>query len=114
PSLARRHVSQPMHRCGCTRYASHLTTEGSAMRNIRDTLVIEEVPIGDLPPDPKNPRRMTESQARKLMESLETFGAVEPAVFNRTTGETVGGHMRIEAARVLGWDTYPTVFVDLD
>jgi ParB-like chromosome segregation protein Spo0J len=48
------------------------------------------------------------------MDSLETYGAVEPAVFNRTTGEVVGGHMRVQAARVLGWETYPTVFVDLD
>lgn len=79
----------------------------------RDALVIEDVPIDDLAPDPKNPRRMTEAQARKLMDSLETFGAVEPAVFNRTTGEVVGGHMRVEAARVLGWSTFPAVFVDL-
>lgn len=75
---------------------------------------VVDVPINDLPPDPKNPRRMSETQARKLMDSLERFGAVEPAVFNRTTGELVGGHMRVSAARVLGWKTYPTVFVELD
>lgn len=75
---------------------------------------VKQVPLDDLPPDPKNPRRMSESQARKLMDSLERFGAVEPAVLNTTTNELVGGHMRVEAARVLGWPTYPTVFVELD
>lgn len=84
------------------------------VRAMREQLVVEEVAIADLAFDPKNPRRMTEAQARKLMDSLETFGAVEPAVFNRTTGEVVGGHMRLQAAKVLGWETYPTVFVDLE
>lgn len=75
--------------------------------------VIENVPLERLAPDPGNPRTMTESQAHKLMESLKRFGAVEPAVFNRVTGELVGGHMRVNAARILGWESYPTVFVDL-
>ena len=78
-----------------------------------EPLTIRQAAIDELIPDAMNPRRMSETQARKLMGSLEAFGAVEPAVFNTQTSELVGGHMRVNAARVLGWATYPTVDVDL-
>lgn len=71
------------------------------------------MPLADLLPDPANPRRMSETQARDLIGSVERWGVVEPVVFNTRTGQLVGGHMRVEAARVLGMKTFPAVDVDL-
>lgn len=73
---------------------------------------IESAPIAELRPDPDNPRRMNRHEADSLRRSLTEYGAVEPAVVN-SDGTIIGGHMRVEAAKLLGWEEFPVVRVDL-
>lgn len=76
-------------------------------------LRVKQTPLTELRAASYNPRKITRTQLEALKRSLEEFGAVEPAVA-LPDGELVGGHQRVEAARELGWSTFPTVRVDLD
>ncbi len=49
----------------------------------------------------------------KLRRSLENFGFVEPLVVRRSDQLVIGGHQRLEAARALGMDHVPVVYVEL-
>jgi len=42
-----------------------------------------------------NPRTISKENAKKLKESLETFGLVEPLIWNKRTGNLVAGHQRL-------------------
>jgi hypothetical protein len=57
------------------------------------------VKIGDLHPNPKNPRRISKTQKEMLDRSLKEFGDLGGIVFNRKTKQLVGGHQRIEALK---------------
>jgi ParB-like chromosome segregation protein Spo0J len=76
----------------------------------------ESVPVAKLVGmgAPYNPRRIEPEQLMALRRSLRTFGAVEPVVANRRTGQIVGGHQRVKAAEAEGIETLPVVWVDLD
>lgn len=52
--------------------------------------------ISDLNPNPKNPRKITKEGLAGLKESLRKFGELSGVVFNRTTGQLVGGHQRVQ------------------
>lgn len=73
---------------------------------------VENVPLSALKADPLNPRQMSQHDAEALKRSLQEFGAVVPAVVNKD-GVLIGGHMRVEAARALGWEAYPVIRVSL-
>lgn len=60
-----------------------------------------------------NPRRVTASARRKLKASLETFGLVEPLVWNERTGRVVGGHQRLAILAELGVEEVPVSVVRL-
>lgn len=62
---------------------------------------------------PYNPRTIDDASMEKLRASLREFGAAEPVVVNLRTGNLVGGHQRVEAARLEGWPTLPVTVVDL-
>ena len=75
------------------------------------------LPVSDLHPADYNPRKDLapgDKQYEKLARSIETFGYVEPIVWNRTTGNIVGGHQRLkvlldglgDAAPETGFDLY--------
>lgn len=42
-----------------------------------------------------NPRRIGEAEAKLLKKSLKTHGLVDTLIFNRQTGNLVGGHQRL-------------------
>jgi hypothetical protein len=58
--------------------------------------------LAGLKPNPKNPRKITDAKARMLRDSLARFGDISGLVFNRTSGQLVGGHQRVEAFKGLG------------
>lgn len=62
---------------------------------------------------PYNPRKIEPKALERLRTSLREFGAAEPVVVNQRTGHLVGGHQRVEAARLEGWETLPVSVVDL-
>ena len=74
---------------------------------------IEKIKISDLKPNPKNPRKSTPEQEDNLKKSLEKFGVVEPIVFNKRSGQIVGGHFRIRELKKMGVKEVDCVVVDL-
>jgi DNA modification methylase len=76
-------------------------------------LVIEHVPVSTPVPSAYNPRTMSRAELRKLVRSMAQFGCVEPLVVRRQDQAVIGGHQRLEAAKQLGLQTVPVVYVDV-
>jgi DNA modification methylase len=74
---------------------------------------IEQVPIGELRPDPANPRRISDAELEALTRSIREFGFLDPVIARKEDRTVIGGHQRLLAARRLGYKTVPTVLVDL-
>lgn len=52
--------------------------------------------VKDLKPAGYNPRIMTDDQHAMLKKSMKEYGDLSGIVFNRQTGNTVGGHQRVK------------------
>jgi DNA modification methylase len=76
-------------------------------------VVVEQVPIDLLRPDPANPRRIGEEELESLTRSLRQFGFVQPVLARKEDGVVIGGHQRLVAARRLGLATVPVTYLDL-
>lgn len=79
----------------------------SAPQNVR-VAGVEVVAIEKLRPAAYNPRKELkpgDSEFEKLRRSIEEFGLVDPPVWNKRTGNLVGGHQRLAVFRHL----YPDV-----
>lgn len=79
--------------------------------------MVEEIDVSRLNAAAYNPRiELTPGSAdfEKLRESIESFGFVEPIVWNRRTGNVVGGHQRLAVYKYLGHTTVPCSVVDFD
>jgi len=77
---------------------------------------IERVPIHLLKPAPYNPRidlKPGHPEYQKLRRSLADFGNVQPVVWNRRTGNLVGGHQRLKLLIEQGASEVEAVVVDL-
>ncbi|MDR1628548.1 MAG: DNA modification methylase [Oscillospiraceae bacterium] len=78
---------------------------------------IEKVKIENLNPAKYNPRKDLkpgDAEYEKLKRSLEEFGYVEPIVWNKTTGNIVGGHQRYKLLLESGVSAIECVIVELD
>ena len=70
----------------------------------------------DLLPADYNPRKDLkpgDAEYEKLKRSLETFGYVEPVIWNKTTGRVVGGHQRLKVLMDMGMAEIQCVVVEL-
>ena len=76
-------------------------------------LKVRQVPIDSLLPGPANPRRMPAAELEALTRSLKEFGFIDPVIARRKTRVVIGGHQRLLAARKLGLETVPVIFLDL-
>lgn len=77
---------------------------------------IETMKIADLIPAEYNPRQdltPEDPEYQKLKRSIDTFGLVEPIVFNEQTGRVVGGHQRLKVLQQEGWSEVDVSVVDL-
>ena len=66
---------------------------------------------------PYNPRRdlqPEDAEYQKLRRSIETFGYIEPIIWNERTGNVVGGHQRLKVLLEKGAEDIEAVVVDLD
>ncbi len=75
-----------------------------------------EVPINELVPADYNPRKHDETATEQLKQSIQRFGLVDPIIVNSAPSRKniiIGGHFRWEAAKELGFETVPVVFVDI-
>ena len=76
-------------------------------------LEITHLPIGDLRPDPANPRRISDEELESLTRSIREFGLIDPIIARMEDKVVIGGHQRLLAARKLGLKQVPVVLVDL-
>lgn len=62
-----------------------------------------------------NPRTIGEKELKALRKSLKTHGLVETLVWNKNTGNLVGGHQRLSQLDVLeGTDDYQLTVAQID
>jgi site-specific DNA-methyltransferase (adenine-specific) len=78
---------------------------------IPDTLAALRVPIADLRPFERNPRR---GDLDAIRRSLETHGQYRPIVARQGTGEVLAGNHTLVAAVELGWTEIAATFVEVD
>src|ERR1044071_2736049 len=71
---------------------------------------IELLPIGEIKPNPRNARTHSKKQIRQIADSISTFGFLVPVLVDETS-TTLGGHGRIEAAKLLGLERVPVIRV---
>ncbi len=80
-------------------------------------MIIQKIPIGQLNPAAYNPRKDLQPgdpEYEKLKRSMQEFGYVEPIVWNKRTGNIVGGHQRYKVLLEMGLQEVDCVVVDLD
>ena len=80
-------------------------------------MVIRKIPIEKLNPAAYNPRKDLQPgdpEYEKLKRSMQEFGYVEPIVWNKRTGNIVGGHQRYKVLLDMGMREVDCVVVDLD
>lgn len=78
---------------------------------------IQEVKVERLHMAEYNPRqdlKPGDKEYEKLKRSIQEFGYVEPIVWNRATGNVVGGHQRLKVLKDMGFSRINCVVVDMD
>lgn len=77
---------------------------------------IETKRLEDLNPAKYNPRKELkpgDPTFEKLKRSIETFGYVEPIIWNERTGNVVGGHQRLSVLKSIGETQAECVVVNM-
>lgn len=77
-----------------------------------EEIKIVYIPIAQLKPSPYNPREISRHDLEALKRSIQEFGFVDPVIVNKDDA-IIGGHQRVEAAKALGIDSVPVVYVDV-
>ncbi|MCL4305079.1 ParB N-terminal domain-containing protein [bacterium] len=75
---------------------------------------VKRMPLSRLKPADWNPRMMKAAELDKLRRSVETFGLVEPIIWNERSGQIVGGHQRVKVLLAAGTAETDVIVVDLD
>lgn len=74
---------------------------------------LKTMPIADLKAAEYNPRTISEAALTGLAESLKRFGLVQPIIWNKRTGNVVGGHQRLKVLQASGEKDAQVIEVDL-
>ncbi len=78
---------------------------------------IEKLKTEQLIPADYNPRKDLkpgDPEYEKLKRSIEQFGYVEPVIWNKTTGNIVGGHQRLKVLLDMGISEVECVVIEMD
>ena len=78
---------------------------------------IETINISKINPAVYNPRKNLkpgDADYDKLKKSIDEFGCVEPLIWNKRTGNLVGGHQRLKILKERGDKEVQVSVVDLD
>lgn len=73
---------------------------------------IKYLPVTDLKPFHRNPKKHTPTQVQMLKKSMETFGYTQPILIN-SDNMIIAGHGRLLAVKELGLTEVPTIKIDL-
>ena len=60
---------------------------------------MQKLKLEDLKPAPYNPRKIDDKSKKALFESIKKFGDISGIVWNKTTGNLVCGHQRLEVLK---------------
>jgi len=74
-------------------------------------LIIRYKPPADLKPYANNARTHSKWQIRQIRDSIREFGFTNPVLID-ADNRIIAGHGRVEAARLLGYQSVPTVRLD--
>src|SRR5215813_11044835 len=80
----------------------------SAATHTIQPMAIEPMPVARLRPYPGNARTHSKKQIRQIADSIRRFGFTNPVLIG-DDGEIIAGHGRVEAARLIGLESVPTV-----
>ncbi|MDR0905779.1 MAG: ParB N-terminal domain-containing protein [Oscillospiraceae bacterium] len=78
---------------------------------------IIRVKASEISPAAYNPRKTLaagDAEYEQIKRSIEHFGMVEPIVWNRRTGNIVGGHQRYTVLCDMGIDEFDVSVIDID
>ncbi len=78
---------------------------------------VSKIPIDQINPAAYNPRKDLQPgdpEYEKLKRSIQEFGYVEPIVWNKRSGNIVGGHQRYKVLLDMGISEVDCVVVDMD
>jgi ParB-like chromosome segregation protein Spo0J len=64
--------------------------------------------VGSLRPYARNARTHSKKQVKQIATSIERFGFTNPVLVS-DDGEIIAGHGRVEAAKLLGRTSVPTI-----
>ena len=80
------------------------------------TLTVVQAKVAGLHAHERNPRRIRPERLEHLMRTLDAEREMLDArpLIALPDGKVIAGNQRLAAARALGWETIPTVFVELD
>lgn len=84
---------------------------------MENAMKLERISIDKLNPASHNPRidlKPGDPEYEKLKHSIQTFGYVEPVLWNKRTGNIIGGHQRYKVLVELGQKEIDCVVVDMD
>ncbi len=86
-------------------------------RGLYEASRIVYLPIGDILPNPDQPRKNFEPNAmRELASSISRYGILQPLSVRRRGGgyELVSGERRLRAAKLVGLKDIPCIVLDVD
>jgi len=69
---------------------------------------IELMPVDKLLPYPGNARKHSRKQIQQVAKSIDRFGFTNPVLID-DDGQIIAGHGRVEAAKLLGMQSVPTL-----
>lgn len=78
---------------------------------------VRTIAVDQIVPAPYNPRidlKKGDIEYEKLKQSIETFGYVDPLIWNERTGHLVGGHQRLKILQDMGHQEVLVSVVHLD
>jgi ParB-like chromosome segregation protein Spo0J len=78
---------------------------------LKITMMVRHLPIAQLRPDPRNPRKHGLSQVKAIARSIRELGFNVPVLID-AENRVVAGHARVEAARRLGMTEVPAIRLD--
>jgi DNA modification methylase len=84
---------------------------------VTETIPIETRALKELKPAPYNPRKKLVARDKEFQDikaSIERWGYVEPIVWNKRSGNVVGGHQRLSVLKSLKVANAQVAVVDLD
>lgn len=80
-------------------------------------MLIEKHLLSELKPTAYNPRvdlKPSDKEYQAIKNSIESFGNIEPIIWNKRTGNIVGGHQRYKILKEKGILETEVVVVDFD